>query len=283
VSESRAALLRGRDHLRYGAVAAVAEGPAAIALSIGGARKAYSHVDPNEDAALFALGPGGALVAVADGHDGAEGAEAAVAYLRDEIAPGWTAAREAWSASEAPPATPRDWERLALGAIAGANLAILREAEQRGRPPARATLALALVRPADGLALHACIGDSHLYLLDAEGLRDEGWSSERDGRPRFLGFEPESAEALRGQCRVGARSLAGLRACVLATDGLSEHGIGVRDPAAAVAEALAAAAGRPAQLRALETCRALAEAALGAQRRQRSGDNVATAALWLDP
>lgn len=273
----RAAMLRGRDHHRYGAVAAVCEGPAAIALSIGGARKTYAHIDPNEDAAVFALGPGGALVAVADGHDGAEGAEAAVAHLRDVAAPAWTADRPAH-----PPETPEAWERAALEALASANAAVLRVAEAAARPPAPTTLAFALVRPGDGIVLHASIGDSHVFLLDGRGASDVGWSQTREGRPRFLGFEPETPDALRPQCHVACRPAAGLRACVLATDGLSEHGIGVADPAAAASRAVDAAAGEAPDLRPLAACRGLAEIALDAQRRQHAGDNVATAVVWLD-
>ena len=46
----RTATLIGRDHHVIGALAAVAEGPAAITLSRGGARKTYEHTEPNEDA-----------------------------------------------------------------------------------------------------------------------------------------------------------------------------------------------------------------------------------------
>ena len=77
----RTALLRGQDHTDLGAIGLVSEGPAAIAICKGGAMKTYSHLDPNEDAACFAIGDGGMLVAVADGHDGASGAEAAVRAL----------------------------------------------------------------------------------------------------------------------------------------------------------------------------------------------------------
>ena len=50
------AALYGRDCQTLGAIDAVSEGHAAIALSRGGARKPYAHVDPNEDSALFAYG-----------------------------------------------------------------------------------------------------------------------------------------------------------------------------------------------------------------------------------
>ena len=54
----RHGLLLGRDHTEIGAIAAESEGALAVALSRGGARKLYSHHDPNEDAASA---PGDAL------------------------------------------------------------------------------------------------------------------------------------------------------------------------------------------------------------------------------
>ena len=100
----RSALLRGRDHTRLGITAAVAEGRAAIALSRGGAPKSYRHRDPNEDAALFAEGEGGILLAVADGHGGCDAAETAVERLLARFAPAWTDAaapglREGWASA----------------------------------------------------------------------------------------------------------------------------------------------------------------------------------------
>ncbi len=77
----KSALLRGRDHTRLGAIEVVAEGVLAIALSVGGFRKSYRHTDPNEDAAAFACGEGGLVVAVADGHGGAVASEAALERL----------------------------------------------------------------------------------------------------------------------------------------------------------------------------------------------------------
>ena len=70
---------------------------------------------------------------------------------------------------------------------------------------------------------------------------------------------------------------------MLATDGLSERGIGVSDPRAAAATAVAEAARVDAARRPLTAARRLAELALAAQREQRAGDNVATAVCWLEP
>jgi hypothetical protein len=74
--------------------------------------------------------------------------------------------------------------------------------------------------------------------------------------------------------------LSGTHAVVLVTDGLSERGIGVAEPEKAVAEcAEAAARGKP-DLQPLAVARGLVERALAEHRRNRSGDNVATAVAW---
>jgi hypothetical protein len=71
------------------------------------------------------------------------------------------------------------------------------------------------------------------------------------------------------------------RAIVLATDGLSEAGIGVSNPARAVADSVRAASEQIPDVRPLAAARGLAERALDAQRRNVAGDNVATACVWL--
>src|SRR5262249_48265120 len=86
----RSGVLRGREHLLLGAVAALAERRVAIALSRGGASKNYSHRDPNEDACAFAWTDHAWLIAVADGHWGAGGAELALDRLLERHAPRWT-------------------------------------------------------------------------------------------------------------------------------------------------------------------------------------------------
>ena len=78
----------------------------------------------------------------------------------------------------------------------------------------------------------------------------------------------------------GVQVLSGTRAVVLVTDGLSEQGIGVAVPQAAVAEcAEAAARGKP-ELQPLAVARGLVERALAEHRRNHSGDNVAVAVAW---
>jgi serine/threonine protein phosphatase PrpC len=263
----RVALLRGREHPELGAVHAVAEGRVAIALSRGGAPKRYPHRDPNEDAAGFAQGRAGACIAVADGHGGAEAAEIALLHLLAEPAGQWT--------DEPGPLDEKSWPRQVLAALSDANQSVRRE---RGGGGARTTLGLALALPERGLLLSAALGDSHLFVADAAGVREV---APADASVGFLGDDYEEPGELAGITRLGALSLAGLHAVVLVTDGLSERGIGVVSPAAAVAEALRLAEKSGSSAPALVLARSLAEAALEAHRRNRSGDNVATAVLWL--
>jgi serine/threonine protein phosphatase PrpC len=263
----RVALLRGREHPELGAVHTVAEGSVAIALSRGGATKRYPHCDPNEDAAGFAYGHEGVCLAVADGHGGAEGAEIALLHVFGEAAEQWT---------ELPgELDDRTWRRQALAVLCDANRELRRE-----RTPARGahtTLALALALPKPGLLFSAVVGDSHLFVVDAAGVREIAPAGAKVG---FLGDDHEGPAELAPITRLAIEKLDGLRAVVLVTDGLSERGIGVVSPAAAVAEAARLAETTPSRAPALVVARALAETALEAHRRNRSGDNVAVAVLW---
>jgi serine/threonine protein phosphatase PrpC len=266
----RSALLRGRDYTRLGITAAVAEGRAAIALSRGGAPKSYRYRDPNEDAALFAEGEGGILLAVADGHGGCEAAEIAVEKLLASFAPAWT--------GRALPGLREDWGGLAAAALGDLNAAILARVALGGVASARTTLALALLRPAEDLLAFASLGDSHVFQLAASEVLELG--HERERRSCYLGFASETAESLADKQVAGVQPLSGTRAIVLATDGLSEQGIGVAVPEDAVAEcAEAAARGKP-ELQPLAVARGVVERALAEHRRHRSGDNVAAAVAW---
>ena len=103
---------------------------------------------------------------------------------------------------------------------------------------------------------------------------------ERERRSCYLGFASETVESLAGKHVAGVQPLAGTRAIVLVTDGLSEQGIGVAVPEDAVAEcAEAAARGKP-ELLPLAVARGVVERALAEHRRHRSGDNVAAAVAW---
>lgn len=266
----RSALLRGREHTRLGVTAAVAEGRAAIALSRGGAPKSYHYRDPNEDAALFAEGEGGILLAVADGHGGCDASEIALGKLLATFAPAWTGSTA--------PGLREGWGNQAVAALGELNAAILERVALGGTPTSRTTLALALLRPEDDLLAFASLGDSHVFRLAAGEVLELG--HERERRSCYLGFASETAESLVDKHVAGAQALAGTSAVVLVTDGLSEQGIGVAAPEDAVAEcAEAAARGKP-ELQPLAMARSVVERALAEHRRHRSGDNVAAAVAW---
>lgn len=264
----RSALLRGREHTHLGTVAAVAEGRAAIALSPGGAAKTYLHTDPNEDAAVFAEGEAGWLVAVADGHGGFEAAEVALEHLLQNPAHDWTAVAQAEEA----------WRRQASAVLADAHRQI--QEERSAAKVSSTTLALAVAAPGAGRLFWAFVGDSHIFRVRGDQVVDLT-ASDTTARRFFLGDPRASEERVRELCAAGVEPLAGVRALVLATDGLSEEGIGVQDPPAAVLEAVEQASRHPLELRALEVARGLVECALEAHRRNPSGDNAAVAALWL--
>jgi len=264
----RSALLRGREHTKLGAVAAVAEGGCAIALSRGGFAKGYHHRDPNEDAAAFALGERGALLAVADGHGGCEAAELAVARVLEAFGD---------ALGGAGPLAPR-WREAAGGAIARLHAEIVERGARGGNPEARTTLALAVARPDEDLLALASVGDSHAFVAGAARAEDLAVG---EGPPTYLGSPSLEAGELLARAVTQVVPLAGARAVALATDGLSERGIGVEAPELAVIEVLDRAARAAPELQPLEAARSLVECALASHRRQRSGDNVAAAVLIL--
>jgi serine/threonine protein phosphatase PrpC len=267
-------MLRGREHLELAAIALHAEADAAIALSIGGAPKRYTHTDPNEDVALLVVRGEHVLLAVADGHGGYEAAEIALETI------------ERWDAAlSADPQGAPAWSRLALGAFVRANEQIRAAAGRGGRRLSRTTLAFARLEPQAGRLYWASIGDSHVFHA-ADGVLDlahaHGHDHPSEGGTFFLGVTDESETSLAAKCRIGEERLAGTQALVLATDGLSERGLGVDEPEDAVGAAVQAVAELPAAERAAALARGVVEAALGAHRRRRSGDNVA-AAVWAAP
>lgn len=270
----RSARLFGRDHHTVGHLAVIAEGSAAITLSRGGARKTYDHTEPNEDAVLFAHAGRGLLLAVADGHHGAAGAQVVIEHLESEWARRWV--------GDTPfDLDPDAWRRESGRALVAANHAVMADAGRRGLPPAPTTLALVLTRPDEGCALWAGIGDSHVFVIDENRAIDVLGHAQADRRASFLGYESLDERSLIERAASGVMPLAGLEALVLATDGLSETGIGVPDPAEAVHRATRSVHTFPSELRPLELARAVGDAALEAHRRNRAGDNIATAAAWL--
>jgi serine/threonine protein phosphatase PrpC len=269
----RSALLRGREHLEIGAIDAVAEGPAAIAISMGGAKKTYTHTDPNEDSVFFAVGTAGTLVAVADGHRGFEAAEVVLEHLLAHPGPQWV---------EPGGVTPASWGRHALAAICDANGEILRERVDTEMGKSRTTLSLALVLPESNVLLYACVGDSHLFQVSPAGVAELTEVETTMGPDFYLGHGEETPESLAEKCRIGMEHLEDTIAVVLASDGLSEYQIGVEKPEDVVQESVEASRKAALGLRPLEASRTIVEAALAAQRRNSSGDNVCAAVVWLE-
>jgi len=264
----RIGLLRGRDHLELGAVAAIAERRVAIALSRGGAAKTYEHQDPNEDGCAFGWTEHAWLVAVADGHWGGGGAELALARLLERHAPRWT--------SPSPIALADRWFLEAPDVALDLNRTLV----AAGGPEVvgRTTLALALVRPREGWWAALLVGDSHLFTSD--GVRASESCRAAPAKAMFIGDPQLDRAALERGVRCAVENDLP-RAIVLATDGLSEQAIGVANPVRAVAQSVAAARAQGAELRPLAAARGLVERALAAQRANAAGDNVATACVWL--
>lgn len=270
------ALLLGRDHLKLGAIGAVSEGPVAIAISKGGASKTYRHTDPNEDAAAFAIGAAGLFIAVADGHNGAAGAEIALQHLLAHYASRWTA-------SDCELENESAWREEIWQAAVEINVEILKDAARVGVAPPGSTLSIAVARPGENRLLHAAIGDSPLYEVSRAGrLAELGFEAESEVRTRYLGHQTETRESIREKCAIGSRSLDDVRAIVIASDGLTEVGIGLVDAGSAVAQIVAESADREPDLRPLDTARAVVEAALASHREKRAGDNAVSGVLWLE-
>ncbi|HVP31431.1 MAG TPA: protein phosphatase 2C domain-containing protein [Myxococcota bacterium] len=268
----RSAWLRGPEALELGAIVERCAGRCAVALSLGGATKSYAHTDPNEDGALVVEGEGGVLVAVADGHGGADAAEAALGHLLAEVAPRLVAAETRLAGR---------WQDVALEALLGVCGAIRARGAQGGRRKSRTTLACAVARPAEGWLFHVSVGDSHVYQRTEDGAFDLACERASDGEVCFLGAADDTAETLREKCLIGAEPLAGTRAIAAVTDGLSERSVGVDDPDLAVEEAARSAAEATPAERPATFARAILEQAMAAHRRQPSGDNVAAAVAWL--
>jgi serine/threonine protein phosphatase PrpC len=265
------ATLWGSESQIIGGVSVIAEASAAISLSQGGSKKLYPHTDPNEDAAAFAFGEAGVLLAVADGHNGCDAAKSAIDELM--LRAGALLTRNG--------STDDEWKNDALETIGAIQTALVSRVEQGVRGHSRTTLALALVLPSEGLLAFASVGDSHIFRVCPNEVVDLGAHSE--GLRCFLGNPANDLGTLANKSVVGVESLANTRAVVLATDGISEPGIGVDVPEFTVSECAAGADRFAPELRPLELARNVAEAALAAHQRHRAGDNIATAVTCLAP
>ena len=188
---------------------------------------------------------------------------------------GFLLALRDWTRREA---LVNDWSPVAADAICAAHAAILASAARGGNDASRTTLALALMRPGDDLLGWASIGDSHVFETGPDAAVELAASSRTP--TTWLGSPSLSEDELRERIATGHGVLANTRAVVLATDGISERGIGLEAPDAGVLEATAKAASCDPHLRGLAAARDLVEQALEAQRRNRAGDNVATAVYW---
>ncbi len=266
------AILRGSEAASVGGVSVISEGCAAIALSRGGYKKRYSHTDPNEDGAAFAIGETGVLLAVADGHNGCDAADATLDELM--LRAGTLLARGRNTIDES-------WTRTALETIGAIQTALVSRVAQGVRGHSRTTLALALVLPDEDLLAFASVGDSHIFRLCPKEVVDLGSHSE--GRRCFLGNPADDLTALARNSVIGIEPISDTQAVILATDGISEPGIGVDVPEFTVAECAAGVNHFALELRPLELARNVSEAALAAHRRHRAGDNIASAVTWLPP
>ena len=262
-------LLRGRDYIGIGHSEIRSAGSCAIAISAGGAAKTYSHTEPNEDGALLLEGPAGSLIAVADGHHGAAGSAVALEILSKKTH---------WTTEDPGLDTPATWHREILAVLIEQNNAILAVAKKTGGPPSPTTLSIAVIRPRQNLLIHGVIGDSHLFVAEQAGVTDLGWRALGGGRKTFfLGSRAETPKSLGVKVSIGCRPLSGARAVVLATDGLSENGIGVSDPPKTVTHVVRAATLDDPHAGAQIVTRGVLAAAMAAHREHQAGDNIAVA------
>jgi hypothetical protein len=265
------ARLHGADHPVLGEIASIGEDGAAIALSRGGAPKRYRHADPNEDAAGFALSEWGAVAVIADAHAGHQAARAALDRVLDVHAARWLSA--------APIALDARFASEAVQVALDVNLAILQATAREGSTDSRTTLAVALLRPRERWIGVLSVGDSHVFACDGDKAVEV--ATAHADTSAYLGAPALTPEQLAPHVRADVLPVGATVAVVLATDGISEEGIGMADPDARVAEAVRASAARAPSLRALGAARSLVHAALDSHRERRSGDNVAAAVLWV--
>lgn len=263
-----AAILVGRSQRELGAIGEQVGGGIAAALSRGGAAKPYAHTDPNEDAVLAARGTRGALVAIADGHWGARAAEIAIEVVRDAHLADFI---------DGPERSADRWYQDVLHLLVTANDAILAAHGEEER--SRTTFALALARPAENLLVATSVGDSHLFAGAPDAVREV---LPRPRKLSVLGHEPWTASQAERTARFDVRPLEAVDVLVAVTDGLSEKGIGVADPLAAVSEAVTAARSADTAHRAARIARAIVDTALAAHVANDAGDNVAAGVAWVE-
>ena len=268
--------LLGRDFTGTAEVGAKAGKQIGIALAKGGAAKLYAHQDPNEDACLAMEGDAGALLAVADGHGGEEGARVAIEHLRD--------AARTWC-DERGRQSDETWRERLTGTFVAIHEAVLalRQRDDAGKlkRAARTTLSLALLRRPEGRVFACSVGDSHVYRVDDDECHDLAWP--RGASTHFLGSAKLTRTNIDEALFLNACPAEGHVALVVATDGLSEPGIGAADPKALVREAIAEARERPNAERASAAAQRIVDETCEAQHQNGAGDNVAVAVVWSTP
>jgi serine/threonine protein phosphatase PrpC len=173
----------------------------AIGLSAGAKKKAYSYIDPNEDAVAVAITSTRVLLVVADGHNGMASTRAAVGHVLDELGD-----------VPAPSGVP---DRVLVDVFHRAGEAVQVAANAAKQPQSRTTLIVAI---AEGGELRwAVMGDSLLCVVSPDG--EVAFLGER--LSRFVGWPMTPAQVDE---RLG-RGLTRLREgswVIAATDGLSD-------------------------------------------------------------
>ncbi|MGH3114524.1 MAG: PP2C family protein-serine/threonine phosphatase [Gaiellaceae bacterium] len=204
------AVLWGREHAQLGEVAIQAvSDDVACGLTRGQRRKAYPYVEPNEDTVAALVGSQATLLAVADGHNGFEAAEAAMRTVLDRLG------------GELPPADLADGDLVDL--FFEASEAICAETAVLAPPRAgsRTTLALALISPGwisrgDARRLQwASIGDSAVFVVTALA----GWELS-DPRQEFVG-RPISRAELAARLQRGSLAVPADAWVVVVSDGFT--------------------------------------------------------------
>lgn len=190
--------LWGEDHPQLGqrAVQSLDEG-CAVGLSAGRLPKSYGHLDPNEDAILALADGDRRLLAVADGHNGANAARAALEGILDVAQRGLAGQK------------PDDLVSALLRAGADAVTTHIAGCAPP-RDESRCALSIAVV--ADGRVLAATWGDTTVARV-RPGKR--AGVQELTGSTGFLGPNPKLPRVSKGRHRPGD-------AVVVCSDGITD-------------------------------------------------------------
>ena len=167
--------LLGRDYVKFGHVAIEAVPGGAIGITRGRHPKAYPYTDPNEDAALIAVGEEWSLQVMADGHNGLDASHAAVEAIHNSVGPN----------GFSPPDDARELFEVGHQAIAALAPGLNPEASPPGT-----TLTVVLVTPEASSV--AWVGDSVAARIREGRARDLTPLDPRFLNP-FNGLEPRFA------------------------------------------------------------------------------------------